>query len=68
MDVLFFGVATLRFASDKEDTQPKKGYSKDGKPHRVQEWCSCILRWNARKDGDCKKRQANALNTTSAIV
>ena len=36
VDVLFFDVTTLSFASDKEDDLRKKGYSKDGKPHRVQ--------------------------------
>ena len=36
VDVLFFDVTTLSFASDKEDALRKKGYSKDGKPHRVQ--------------------------------
>ncbi len=36
VDVLFFDVTTLSFASDSEDELRKKDYSKDGKPHRVQ--------------------------------
>ncbi len=32
VDVLFFDVTTLSFASDSEDELRKKGYSKDGKP------------------------------------
>ena len=36
VDVLFFDVTTLAFASEVEDDLRRKGYSKDGKPHRVQ--------------------------------
>lgn len=36
LDVLFFDVTTLAFASDKPDTLRKKGYSKDGWHNRVQ--------------------------------
>ena len=36
VDVLFFDVTTLSFASEKADELRKKGFSKDGKPHRVQ--------------------------------
>ena len=36
LDVLFFDVTTLAFASDKPDELRKKGYSKDGKHQRVQ--------------------------------
>lgn len=36
LDVLFFDVTTLAFASDKPDQLRKKGYSKDGKHNRVQ--------------------------------
>ena len=36
LDVLFFDVTTLSFASDKPDELRKKGYSKDGKHNRVQ--------------------------------
>ena len=36
VDVFFFDVTTLSFASNREDELWKKGYSKDGKPHRVQ--------------------------------
>ncbi len=36
LDVLFFDVTTLAFASDKPDGLRKKGYSKDGKHTRVQ--------------------------------
>ena len=32
VDVLFFDVTTLSFASDSEDELRKKGYNKDGKP------------------------------------
>ncbi len=34
--VLFFDVTTLSFASENDDELRKKGFSKDGKPHRVQ--------------------------------
>ena len=34
--VLFFDVTTLFFASDKGDDLRKKGFSKDGKPQKVQ--------------------------------
>ena len=36
VDVLFFDVTTLSFASDSEDELRKKGYSKDGTGCR---WC-----------------------------
>lgn len=36
VEVVFFDVTTLSFASDREDGFLKKGWSKDGKPHRVQ--------------------------------
>ena len=36
VDVLFFDVTTLFFASDKGDDLRKKGFSKDGKPQKVQ--------------------------------
>ena len=36
VEVVFFDVTTLSFASDREDGFRKKGWSKDGKPHRVQ--------------------------------
>lgn len=36
VDVLFFDVTTLFFASTKEDDLRKKGFSKDGKPQKVQ--------------------------------
>ncbi len=36
VDVLFFDVTTLFFASDKADDLRKKGFSKDGKPQKVQ--------------------------------
>ena len=34
--ILFFDVTTLSFASENDDEIRKKGFSKDGKPHRVQ--------------------------------
>ena len=36
VDGLFFDVTPLSFASEKADDLRKKGYSKDGQPHRVQ--------------------------------
>ena len=36
MNVLFFDVTSLSFASEVEDELRRKGFSKDGKPHRVQ--------------------------------
>ncbi len=36
MNVLFFAVTSLSFASEVEDELRRKGFSKDGKPHRVQ--------------------------------
>ncbi len=36
LTVLFFDVTTLSFASENSDELRKKGYSKDGKPQRVQ--------------------------------
>ncbi len=36
VDVAFLDVTTLAFASEKDDELRKRGYSKDGKPHRVQ--------------------------------
>ncbi|MXW15576.1 MAG: IS1634 family transposase [Rhodothermaceae bacterium] len=36
LQVLFFDVTTLSFASEQADTLRKKGFSKDGKPHKVQ--------------------------------
>ena len=36
VDVVFFDVTTLSFASEEEDSLRRKGWSKDGKPHRVQ--------------------------------
>lgn len=36
VDVLFFDVTTLAFASEVADDLRRKGYSKDGKSHRVQ--------------------------------
>ena len=36
VDVLFFDVTTLAFAREEEDDLRKKGYGKDGTPHRVQ--------------------------------
>lgn len=36
VEVVFFDVTTLYFASDTEDDLRKKGWSKDGKPRRVQ--------------------------------
>ena len=35
VDVLFFDVTTLSFASDKGEDLRKKGFSKDGKPQKV---------------------------------
>ncbi len=35
-NVLFFDVTTLSFASENDDELRKKGFSKDGKPHRMQ--------------------------------
>ena len=34
--VLFFDVTTISFASEKDDELRKQGFSKEGKPHRVQ--------------------------------
>lgn len=36
VDVAFLDVTTLAFAADHDDALRKKGYSKDGKPQRVQ--------------------------------
>ncbi|MDE2645494.1 MAG: IS1634 family transposase [Bacteroidota bacterium] len=36
LKVLFFDVTTLSFASEQADTLRKKGYSRDGKPQKVQ--------------------------------
>ena len=36
LEVLFFDVTTLSFASEQSDELRKKGFSKDGKPHKVQ--------------------------------
>ena len=36
LEVIFFDVTTLAFASDRSDPLRKKGYSKDGKHNRVQ--------------------------------
>ncbi len=36
LTVLFFDVTTLSFASENSDELRKKGYSKDGKPQRIQ--------------------------------
>ena len=36
VEAVFFDVTTLAFAAEKEDDLRRKGYSKDGKPHRVQ--------------------------------
>lgn len=36
VEVVFFDVTTLSFASEGEDTLRRKGWSKDGKPQRVQ--------------------------------
>ena len=36
LNVLFFDVTTLSFATENDDELRKKGFSKDGKPHRVQ--------------------------------
>ncbi len=36
VEVVFFDVTTLSFASDRDDGFRKKGWSKDGKPQRVQ--------------------------------
>ncbi len=36
VEVVFFDVTTLSFASDTQDDLRRKGWSKDGKPHRVQ--------------------------------
>lgn len=36
LKVLFFDVTTLSFASEKADDLRKKGFSKDGKPQKVQ--------------------------------
>lgn len=36
VEVVFFDVTTLSFASDREDGFLRKGWSKDGRPHRVQ--------------------------------
>lgn len=47
VDVVFFDVTTLSFASDKDDGFRKKGWSKDGKPHRVQ----VVLGMFQSKDG-----------------
>ena len=35
LEVLFFDVTTLSFASEQSDELRKKGFSKDGKPHKV---------------------------------
>lgn len=34
--VIFYDTTTLAFASEQDDALRSKGYSKDGKPHRVQ--------------------------------
>ena len=36
LEVVLMDVTTLSFASEVEDALRRKGYSKDGKPHRVQ--------------------------------
>ena len=36
VEVVFFDVTTLSFASEAEDSLRRKGWSKDGKPQRVQ--------------------------------
>lgn len=36
IEVVFFDVTTISFASEEEDGIRRKGWSKDGKPHRVQ--------------------------------
>ena len=36
LNVLFFDVTSLSFASEQVDELRRKGFSKDGKPHRVQ--------------------------------
>lgn len=36
VEVVFFDVTTLSFASEEEDSLRRKGWSKDGKPQRVQ--------------------------------
>ena len=36
VDVAFLDVTTLAFAAEHDDDLRRKGYSKDGKPHRVQ--------------------------------
>ena len=36
IEVVFFDVTTISFASEQEDELRRKGWSKDGKPHRVQ--------------------------------
>ena len=36
LEVVFCDVTTLAFCSERDDDLRRKGYSKDGKPHRVQ--------------------------------
>ena len=36
IEVVFFDVTTISFASEQQDELRRKGWSKDGKPHRVQ--------------------------------
>ena len=36
LSVIFYDTTTLAFASEQDDALRRKGYSKDGKPHRVQ--------------------------------
>ena len=36
LEVVFCDVTTLAFCSERDDELRRKGYSKDGKPHRVQ--------------------------------